>query len=485
MGRQQQLLTNSSQLREIDARSLAAVRLVSRRLCAISTPIKYESLRLTEDIVAPEAETCMSEALKDIFSHTKHVEVLGELEPEHVKRFLARIHNLKTIRWKYQDSQLCSGGYWLPSDVLKSCSQFRPRLRLSIEDLPLEQFSGSGHDAYLQAIPALLLVSLKAECRFPLRTPQLDSLKRLLIASKGLEKLNYNDKGQGTRFSFCPGETMPPLSTEARAHWDFSRLRKLVLVDVPLNKFLSSVPASSLGHLRHLECGDFNHGSPEVRRATTAALASLIDQIQELDELKIICHTTQFPIDVLLAHGQSLRSLRYRDHVGFTEDDVCCPTLTVKDLSRVSRGMPCLESIELDWEGKLFPQGPREFLSVLCQFPQLRNLTLHVQTLIDPFDEDVDMEGDKDLTAAGEMFKFLVREAEQQHTRTGQGSRLKWERITINVGGWRPVQMRRLGAAWRERNRLGTYAERCFVFERLPPTSIAEYNMFERSNIRE
>ena len=41
-----------------------------------------------------------------------------------------------------------------------------------------------------------------------------------------------------------------------------------------------------------------------------------------------------------------------------------------------------------------------------------------------------------------------------------------WKRITINVGGWKSVMVRRVAGAWRERNRRGVYAERCFVLER-------------------
>lgn len=98
LGQMWQLLTNPLQLREIDARSLTAVRLVSRRLCAVSTPIKYERLRLTKSIVAPDANVYMTDALNDVFSHARHVEVLDELEPEHVRCFLARATNLKSIR---------------------------------------------------------------------------------------------------------------------------------------------------------------------------------------------------------------------------------------------------------------------------------------------------------------------------------------------------------------------------------------------------
>lgn len=401
-------------------------------------------------------------------------------------------------RWKYHAPRLCSGGYWLPSDVLRPPTRTQHAVRLTIEDLPLEDHLGQNESAYLKAIPAPLLVSLKAETRFPLRTPQLDSLKKLLIKAQGLETFHYNDNGQGTRFVFQSGDRLPPIqelelrsydwdhtSAEARKHWDFTQLRKLVLVEVPLNRFLSSVPASALSHITSLECGDFNPGTPEVRRNTTALLASLIEEVEELEELKITCHTRELPIRILSAHGRSLRSLRFRDHVGFAEDDVMCPTLATGDLMTLSQSMPLLESLELDLEVRNHQGDPRQFLSVLCRFRQLKNLTLHVQTLVDPFDEDIDMEHDKDLEAAEDMCAFLVRERARQNLQSGRNDGPGWSQITINVGGWGPVQVRRLSEAWRERNEQGIFAERCFMFEKQPLNSGMDYDMYERANIRD
>ncbi|KAH7018281.1 F-box domain-containing protein [Microdochium trichocladiopsis] len=488
------------QLREIHAPSLAAVRLVSRRLYDITTPIRYERLRLTERIVSPESEVHMAHGLRHVLAFTRHVEVLEDLDPENVRRVLNGMNSLKSVRWKYHAPRLCSGGYWLPSDVLKPPAQsiYRQRVRLAIEDLPLEDYTGQNQDAYLQAIPAPLLVSLKAETRFPLRTPQLDSLKSLLIKSRGLETFHYNDNGQGTRFAFRSGERLPPIqelelrsydwnhtSAEAGAHWDFSRLRTLVLVDVPLNQFLSTVPASALSQITSLECGDFNPGSPAVRRTATALLASLINQIEELQELKITCQTSELPVSVLTAHGQTLRSLRFRDHVGFAEDDIWCPTMAIDDLMSLSQRMPVLESLEVDLEVRQYHGYPSKFLSGLCRFPQLKRLTLHVQTLVNPFDEDVDMDNDKDMEAAEDMCNYLVVEKARQHQQNGRSGIPGWDQITINVGGWGPVQVRRLSEAWRERNEQGIFAERCFVFERQPLNSDAEYEMYERANIRD
>lgn len=88
-----------TQLRDLDASSLAAARLACRRLDAIGTPIKYEYLRLTQRIIAPEAQTYLPYALQKVHAYTRHVEVSSDLDPENIKRLLDRIQYLRSIRY--------------------------------------------------------------------------------------------------------------------------------------------------------------------------------------------------------------------------------------------------------------------------------------------------------------------------------------------------------------------------------------------------
>jgi hypothetical protein len=71
---------------------------VSRRLHAILTPIKYEYLRLTDRIIAPEAHIYFPDALEKIRAHTRHVEARSDLDPERVKVLLDRLRRLLTVR---------------------------------------------------------------------------------------------------------------------------------------------------------------------------------------------------------------------------------------------------------------------------------------------------------------------------------------------------------------------------------------------------
>ncbi|KAF4589144.1 F-box domain-containing protein [Ophiocordyceps camponoti-floridani] len=50
-------------------------------------------------------------------------------------------------------------------------------------------------------------------------------------------------------------------------------------------------------------------------------------------------------------------------------------------------------------------------------------------------------------------------------TLTDLTNRRPWQRITINVGGWRRSMIRRTGYAWKRHNERGVYAERCFWLE--------------------
>jgi hypothetical protein len=87
------------QLRDIDPRSLGAVRLVSTRFHAIATPIKYHTLRMTQYIIDSQAETYFAAGIAHICAHTRHVTVDSHLNAEHVKRLLNKIERLSSIRY--------------------------------------------------------------------------------------------------------------------------------------------------------------------------------------------------------------------------------------------------------------------------------------------------------------------------------------------------------------------------------------------------
>jgi hypothetical protein len=213
----------------------------------------------------------------------------------------------------------------------------------------------------------------------------------------------------------------------------------------------------------------------------TQRLYSLVKHhIRALHSLQITCHTPLFPIDAIMRHAPSLRVLRFRDHVGFTEEDRPCPTLAVQDLTTLARGLTHVHTLELDMDIIHPPHtDPAQFLQALSRFPSLHTLTLNVQTVIQP-DTPVDDEThtyqqqnndntydndnqhqerpDHDRDAALRTFWFLTQQKPP--------GAAPWRCIVINVGGWSRVMVRRLSAAWRERNARGIFAERCFVFER-------------------
>lgn len=355
--------------------------------------------------------------------------------------------------------------FWVPSDVLSPHHMLVNRTKLYIEGLPLRDFNGQLQDTYLQAVPANMLVSLKMAKPAPPLTNKLESLKRLLLSSKNLETFHYQDRGQGTRFTFGDNEKLPAFkelmlrsydwnhsAAEVRDHWDFSRIRHLRLVDVPIFEFLVSVPFADLVDLHTLHCEDYSAHLVDRREDATRGLYMLARRIHALRTLKITCHTQLFPVDGILSHAKTLEVLRFCDHVGFAEESRRCPTMWIDDLNLLSQNLTHVHTLELDMDVTLC--DPALFLRALCNFPRLHTLTLNVQTVLHAF-EVVHPDVDRDYEATVTTLRTLMR------GKLGE----PWRCITIKVGGWKRHLVRRLGEAWREQNDLGLYAERCFVLE--------------------
>ncbi|RYP71481.1 hypothetical protein DL771_004736 [Monosporascus sp. 5C6A] len=322
--------------------------------------------------------------------------------------------------WLYVGSDLRSGAFCLPSDILSQRHLEVNKTDLYVESLPLQNYDGQQQqDIYLRAIPAGNLVSLRLSSPDPPLTTRLEPLKRLLLRARRLRVLDYRDRGQGTHFRFASSEgggqgeedqTLPPLEDltlqsydwdhgpdAAARHWDFSRLRALRLVDVPAFNFLASVDPERLAGLHTLRCDDFSAHLPVDRRAdATRALRRLVGCIRALRVLEVTCHTRLFfpPDDgdakdednPLLRHAATLRVLRLRDHAGAGFGDEAappCPTLRASDVWRLARRLRGLRSLELDFDIRAC-DDPRGFLRALGAFPRLEKLTLHVRTVLRP-----------------------------------------------------------------------------------------------------
>ncbi|KAF5019089.1 hypothetical protein F66182_8929 [Fusarium sp. NRRL 66182] len=433
------------QLREIDSHTLTSVRLVSKRFDAIATPIFYRYLALNERLIVQDAQWRYPNAFHHISRFTNHVTVRSNLEPGGIAGVLSHVRRLKSVR-----------------------------TQLYIDNLPLRRDMievDAMLDVFTESIPAKFLTSLKLANTTPVLSTRLNSLKRLLIEASRLSTLQYEDRGQGTCFNFLPKERMPALTDlrlrsydwrhtaeDVRKHWDFSRIQSLELVSVPIFNFLSSVCFQDFSRLHTLHAEDYSAHLSDKREDATAGLNILVkDHIKALETLNITCHTELFQMDAITAHQHSLQVLRFRDHVGFSEDDQKCPTLAPDNLLGLSQHLKRVHTLELDMDVRLC--DPAAFLRAICAFPSIHTLTLHVPTMIQPL-EEIPPGIDRDYEAAIRTFKLLLQEKERL------GAHTPWRHIAVNVGGWKRVMVRRLGGVWRRRNEMGIYAERCFVLER-------------------
>ncbi|ROT41654.1 F-box domain-containing protein [Sodiomyces alkalinus F11] len=497
-------------LHDIDARSVAEARILCARLDAIATPILFRVLHLNKNIVSPDAESRYPGVFANIAAHTRHVVVGIYLDPSGINKVLYTAQNLVSVRydagsrfavsdlqnlhitppsleWRYSDAELEHGRPWLPFELLDFYHERLRGIKLHVENLPLREFDRQQQDTYVRAIPAHLLVTLKMASPAPPLITNLHSLKSLLLLARRLETFHYEGRGQGTSFNFRPGERLPPFKElalrsydwnhskdETAMHWDFSNIRSLDLDLVPIFEFLSSINPLDLANLLRLHCEDYSaHLRVDNRQEATRGLYLLVKHyIRALHTLSITCHIRSFPIDAILAHSPSLRALRFRDHVGFRDEDYRCPTLSPVDVASLGRRLPYVHTLELDMDAALCE--PSAFLRAVCTFRSLRDLTLHVQTVINPL-EDVEPEADPDYDAVVQTLFFLhhcKKQAAEEWARVPTQARkglspvAPWSRITITVGGWRRVMARRFSTAWREQNQKGIFAERCFVAER-------------------
>ncbi|KAK3331118.1 hypothetical protein B0H66DRAFT_89831 [Apodospora peruviana] len=467
------------ELHDIDPQPILNARFVCRGFNDITTPFVYETVQVNERVIRPDAARLFPRTLKLINNFTRHVVLRNAYDRQTVSDFLDRLERLESIRWRYIDNigpftDLCT-----PPDVTRLKNRDPDKVRLHVDSLPLSSLDGKHSDIYRRLMPPLQqLDSLKMVSQLPaVTTTRLPALKRLLLDCPSIREFRYHHRGQGTQLSFKGAERLPPFTTlalrsydwthdahEVAAHWDFSRLRSLKLISLPVFDFLSSVYPADLKRLHTLHLDDFsaaarsddpNGGS---KHATRLVYTLVKNHIRALRSLRATCHTALFPVDALLVHKRSLRDLLFRDHVGFAEENRRCPTLRVTNLVSLSQVMAALDTLEQDMD--IFVDR-LPFLLAICAFPQLQTLVLNVQTVVKA--DDVTYrhchEKDPDLNRANDIFGVLV------DNKMGYKS---WRRITLIVGGWKRVMVRRLGENWRMQNRGGIFTERCFVMESSP-----------------
>ncbi|TLD07271.1 hypothetical protein PgNI_10427 [Pyricularia grisea] len=480
-------------VRESSLRDIISLRLVCRWFDKVATPVEYQTLVLTKRLLYFRNPERISTAYANITLHTNHVFAsIDEIESCHdnhraVARITTSIQNLLTFTWRYARTRSSSACTCPIAQLFLTTPGSRGRLRrgtrVFFENVASRHLENH-QNLYLQAIPTELLVSLKMAIPSPPLMTSINGLKQVLLNSRFLEAFHYQDKGQGTRFIFSAGERLPPLKKlrlecydwchspeEVLRHWDFSRIQSLELLDMPVFKALRAIEAYNLYGLHTLVTRD--SGISDTREELSAHLAWIIRQrTRSLRKLELTVDMRHFDPASLLVHAATLETLSLRDFIGFGDESRRCPTMWLDHLSMLASELKNLHTLELDMDTLM--TNPPAFIETLSRFPSLHTLTLHVQTVVHPWDE-VSPSVDRDAEAAMHIFTALLRHksaaASAMHLRTSQKV---WRQVTVNVGGWKPVMVRRLSPSWKSKNEHGVFAERCFVMQQHSGASIAD-----------
>lgn len=466
----------------------------------------YDTVRLTHRIISPVAEQLYPAAREHIFANTRQVVIQSGLDRALTTRFLDRMRKLKSIRFicylficdtssphgmmqqiRRQALRACPGpnfDCWVPSDIYSGATGARNPLDMDMHlaGFPVGALDGENAALYWNAIPFGLVRSLETEGQpdggaGAAALSDLTGLRRLLVATPLLKKLHLRGTATATRFRFGPGERMPPLEElslmnydwahepyETKLFWDFSRLRTLELLSCPTYKFFSSLRSSDMRRVESLLVDDLGAEKKPHRRqaATMAVREAIVDRIERLQRLRLVCSLEHWEMDALVAHRASLRELVLRDHevFGFRFDHRV-PALSVRQLRTLSRRLHRLESLEVDLNA--LDGDSAKALKALCRFPQLHTLTLHVPTTAGSGTWYC-RSGDPDGKSAERIFKLLTRR------KVGAA---RWTRVTIVVHGFEDyveeedqeeVEEQGGGPLVRNRER-NHYAERCFVLD--------------------
>lgn len=466
---------------ELHLPDVLALSRVCRRFNKITTPIIYHTVPL-ERLLEQDAREILPGRQENAFTHTQRLLIGGGMKCDNkqddIKRFLANSSKLQSVKYTYSP-----GRGEEPICPWKQVYDIGIYLREGNAKLYIDNFTPTNpidQTWKTRGFPPAAdigksLVSLKmGPTHVPHSESSLQILKKLLLRTPLMETFHYIDcRGQrvpGRQFNFEEGQRLPPFkdlmlknydwkhnAAEVNLHWDFSRIRSLALLMIPVYKFLQSVPFSDLAQLQHLHAEDYSepaeHQNPKL--ATKELYALVKKHITSLQTLNIICFIQCFDIDALLVHAKSLTNLAFRDHNISNNLRQHCHVLNAQNLTILSRSLSSLESLEIDMDHRTFPEA---CLLALCRFPRLHTLVLHTQTVIQT-DSNHRPGQDPDLTRAYDCFTMLVKQ------RLGP---TKWQRVVINVGGWqeRDTNLR----DGRENRETYTYygacvSQRCFVLE--------------------
>ncbi|KAH7628415.1 hypothetical protein B0T09DRAFT_161149 [Sordaria sp. MPI-SDFR-AT-0083] len=459
---------------ELPPRDVVTVSRVCQRFNKITTPIIYHTVPLEHLLQKDCAKEVLSRRHQNALDYTQRLFIGGgikhgdiqqgdiqhsdiqhsdiqhsDVEQNDVESFLANSKRLQSVKYTYSPGRgvepICPWKQVYDMGVcLRECNA-----RLYFDNFTLTNpIDETRKTRGISSRPDISksLVSLKmGPAHVPHSESALQILKKLLLRTPQLETFHYIDcrapRVPGRQFSFEENQRFPPFKNlmlknydwkhdaeEVKRHWDFSRIRSLELLMIPVYKFLESVPFSDLAQLQHLHAEDYSeaidHENP--KRATKKLYALVNGPIKSLQTLKLTCFIDLFHIDALLVHAKSLTGLVFRDHNVSNNLRQHRPVLSAEKLAILSRSLSSLESLEIDIDHRAFPEA---CLLALCQFPRLHTLVLHTQTVIQP--ESNHRPGqDPDLTRAFDCFTMLVKQ------RPGPAP-AKWQRVVINVGEWR------------------------------------------------
>jgi hypothetical protein len=237
------------------------------------------------------------------------------------------------VRWCYGKVQFRS----LPIQIQNILRSEKPHIRLHINQ---QRIIGQPPQILqVDSIPPSNLSTI----RLTEFWDDVRALQDLLAASTQLQAL---DLCRNVRF-LTGRQRLPPIK-ELTLHawpyereqvpeiWDLTQVERLKLVEVSMRKFLDSLPPQSFANVKRLEYDENTTWVDMLQR--------LVENINQLEEVDVICLAPRELIPALGRHGGSLQVLKLRDLSGRR------PQMDEASIGEILRLCPNLVTLALDLE---------------------------------------------------------------------------------------------------------------------------------------
>ncbi|KAK5998990.1 hypothetical protein PT974_01375 [Cladobotryum mycophilum] len=377
-------------LKNLRSNDWLSLRLTCRRFYDIATPFIYETVDLTlkPDIGGLNAFDYYSNSRGNIFRFTRHVKLGDTVQPHRVEQLIASVDRLISVTWRV--CTLTKPPGYKPSTLLNVDRMIADDTKLHFERMRLDELNDGTirRPFYLEGINPRLIESLKIEADLTRPMPVMRDLADFLYGATQMVEFSLGNLMNKIVVGYTTAECRRSLVslrledsdwTDPEEHiqeWSVGTpILELKLFSINLYRFLVTINQANFSKLNSLTID--NDASVDYERQQGLQLLHSIIKTRacNLKKLSLIVDIHKFPVDAILRHADSLKTVDFRYPQRFDYDE-SLPDISLGTLKEMQSKLTLLENLELDIV--VDDQVPVEFLRILARFPNMQTISLKI-----------------------------------------------------------------------------------------------------------